>query len=308
MSETTPAQLETEALIDSWVLSLHARNLSPLTLRDYPSSARMFARWMAAQGIGARELTAARVRAWLAAEIERTSAATAASHYRHVRVWLRWLAKEEEIPANPAEGIPEPKVSRKLKPPLSDDDLAALLKACAGNGFYERRDAAIIRVLTDTGMRVSGLCGLRYDPGHPDRNDVSLAARMLRITLKGGDEHPVRIGNKTAAALDRYLRARGRHPRAALPWLWVGKRGHLGVVGVEELLRRRAAQAGVTHVYPHRFRRTFASDWLDAGGSAENLMRIAGWKSYTMVGLYTEELAVTRAHEAHDRLARGDRV
>ena len=43
---------------------------------------------------------------------------------------------------------------------LTDEDLTALIKACKGNGFRERRDEAMIRLLIDCGLRVSELIGI----------------------------------------------------------------------------------------------------------------------------------------------------
>ena len=43
--------------------------------------------------------------------------------------------------------------------------------------FLDRRDTAIMRIFIDTGIRVSGLAGLRYDPDEEDKNDVFLTQR-----------------------------------------------------------------------------------------------------------------------------------
>ncbi|MEU4720711.1 hypothetical protein AB0G06_13855 [Nonomuraea dietziae] len=112
------------------------------------------------------------------------------------------------IPSN----VEAPKTTTKVKPPLSE--LAALLEVCKGSDFISRRDTAIIRVLIDNGMRVSGPAGLRYVPDDPERNDVWLSKHMLRIVLKGGNEHLAPIGKRAAAALDRYLRSRATHSAA----------------------------------------------------------------------------------------------
>ncbi len=45
-------------------------------------------------------------------------------------------------------------------PVLSNDELRRLLKVCEGPGFAERRDMAMMRLLIDTGMRLSEIAGL----------------------------------------------------------------------------------------------------------------------------------------------------
>ena len=47
----------------------------------------------------------------------------------------------------------------------------------------------------------------------------------------------------------------------------------------------------IQNVHPHRFRRSFADSWLAAGGSADDLMHIMGWKTYDMVREYTRHAA-----------------
>jgi site-specific recombinase XerC len=43
-------------------------------------------------------------------------------------------------------------------------DMKRLLDSCAGRDFRNRRDVAIVRLFLDTGWRLAGMAGLRYDP------------------------------------------------------------------------------------------------------------------------------------------------
>jgi len=259
------------------------------------------------------DVDAAHIRAFLLSEEQRTSAASAAVHFRNIRVYFGWLANEgERENPNPMDRVEAPKVTKKAKAFFTDEELARLLKTCPGATFVDRRDTAIMRIFIDTGLRVSGLAGLRYDPDDESANDVFLAQRRLRIRLKGGDETWVPIGKKSAAALDKYIRARARHLQTSSPWLWLGVQGHntarMTDSGIRDMVGRRGEQAGIQNVHPHRFRRSFADSWLAAGGSTDDLMHITGWKTYDMVREYTEQRGIARAHNAHARLSPGDRI
>ena len=295
-------------LIDSWQLSLEAAQKSPRTITAYTGTAKRLAAWLAKQEHPAdtEQVDAPHIRAWLKAEAERTSAVSALHQYRNVRVFFGWLEKEgERLAPNPMARVTAPQAARKIKATLNGEQLAALLKACEGNGFEARRDAALVMVMVDTGCRVGGMAGMLTA-------NVTLPKRTIKVILKGGDELILPLGQKSAAAVDRYLRARARHPRARSPYLWLGVKGHgidhFGVSGIQAMLSRRGKQAGIPGLTPHFFRRTFARSWLDAGGSEFDLMQITGWKTRTMIDIYAGDLAAERARETHKRLSPGDRL
>jgi site-specific recombinase XerD len=229
-------------------------------------------------------------------------------HYRNLKAYFNWLIKEDERkPPHPMVNVDRPKVPDKPTDVLSEAQLRALLKEASGTSMPDRRDTAIMRLLMDTGLRVSSLTDLRYS-SDPDHSDVLLAQKLLRIRKKGGDIILVPIGKKAARDLDRYLRARAHHPEADSEWLWLGKQGRLQKSGIQQMLRRRGVRAGVGPIHAHQFRHTFADDWLEAGGTESDLMVIAGWSSPQMLRRYGRVAAGRRAQAAHARLSPGDRI
>jgi integrase len=56
-----------------------------------------------------------------------------------------------------------PQVPDQPVPFVSDEELAKLLKACTGSAFAPRRDAAMIRLFIDTGVRLGEMAGLTVD-------------------------------------------------------------------------------------------------------------------------------------------------
>lgn len=306
---TVPAGAPLGMLIDSWTLALEASNKATKTVRSYTDTARAFLRYLEAEDLptDAEGVTATEVRRFLIHERERTSAASAGTHFRNLRVFWNWvLSEEERSTPSPVKKEDSPQVFRKVKKYLSADDLGALLDACKGTGFEARRDTAIVRCLIDNGVRVGGLADMLVE-------DLDLKGRRIRIRLKGGDELWLPIGSKTASAIDRYLRMRAGHSKAASPWLWLGVKGrgteHFSHWGVRIMLARRGKQAEIAEkVHPHRFRGTAAHELLRAGAGEGDVQRILGWKSREMVELYTEELAEERARETHARLSPGDRI
>jgi len=158
-----------------------------------------------------------------------------------------------------------------------------------------------VRLASEALCRAEELLSLTVD-------DVDLRRGIAVIRRgKGGKARIVPFGPQTARAIDRYLRLRRSHPRAAGPALWLGHAGKaFGYSGLYVALKRRAGRAGITGFHPHRLRHTGASRWLAAGGSEGGLMAVAGWSSRDMIARYTEDTAMERAADESRRLALGD--
>jgi site-specific recombinase XerC len=63
-------------------------------------------------------------------------------------------ADEGEVTVDPFDRMKSATVPEQPVPVLRDDQLRPLLDTCSGNTFVDRRDAAIIRLFVDSGIRV----------------------------------------------------------------------------------------------------------------------------------------------------------
>ena len=90
-------------------------------------------------------------------------------------------------------GLRPPHIPDQPVPIFSGGDLARLECACAGRSFQQHRDAAVIAVLGATGMRLSELAGIRYDPADPNRSDLDLWHREITVRGKGRKTRTVKI-------------------------------------------------------------------------------------------------------------------
>jgi integrase/recombinase XerD len=240
------------------------------------------------------------VQQWIAWLLGGYSQAYARQQYRSLRQFFRWLAAEDEVP-DPMARLRAPAVRDKPVPFFTSGELSRLARACQGGTFAQRRDAAILAVFRATGIRIAELAAIRYHPDDPDRSDLDLERREIRVRGKGGKDRTVRIDHDAARRLDRYLRARARHEQAhrlAL-WLGTGGRGPLTGNGIYQMVKRRGEQAGVD-VWPHRFRHHFSHTWLDRGGAEGDLMELNGWSSQQMLARYGASARGARARRHYD--------
>lgn len=294
---------EFSTLGGSFRRDLRIRNRTDDTIRAYMESVERFSSWCRDQGLDAPgHVTREHIRVWLTEELDRVSAQTVVRHYSGVRQWFAWLLQEEEIDANPTAGIPQPSVPEKLVEVPTTDAVKAVLKACEGKGFAERRDTALILVMADGGPRSAEVIGMRVE-------DVDLDDQVVIVMGKGRRPRGVPLGRRAVAALDKYLRTRARRPDAGRDELWLGLSGPMTTSGIRQILTRRSEQAGVKPaLHPHALRHFFADGWLRHAGTESDLMRITGWKSRQMVDRYAAALGASRAREAHKRLSPGDRL
>src|SRR5687768_11320263 len=134
--------------LDSWELHLRAQNRSARTLQSYRETCEQFAAFLEAEGrpTALGEIRREDVASWIASLVARFRPSTAAVRFRSLQVFWRWAVHEDEVERSPMTGMQAPNVPDQRTPVLDSDQLRALLQACAGKGFEERRDAALLMV------------------------------------------------------------------------------------------------------------------------------------------------------------------
>jgi site-specific recombinase XerD len=281
----------------SWLRTLAGERKSPATIRGYRVAVEAFLVWCAGDANASAELTKPNVIAWLAAQHD-ASSATVRLRLTAVKQFAKWLAAEEGFDADPILAVRAPKLTQAPVADLSDNEIARMVKAAAGARLRDKRDRAMILLLAETGLRAAELLGL--EPRDVDLDRCTLLVRHG----KGGKPRRVRFSASTAAAVDRYTRARRTAVRRpAEGALWVSERGApLSYHGLATTLKERAEDAGVIGFHVHRLRHSAAVRWLRAGGSETGLMAQAGWASRDMIGRYVATASEQLAAEEFDRL------
>ena len=291
-------------LAEGWELSLRAANKSPKTIRSYLDTVRdSFGDFLVFNGYPCEvaEVHREHIEAYQAHQLARFSPNTAALRHRTLKVFFNWLVSEDEIETNPMAHVGAPNTGEVEVPVVSIDVMRALLKASGRATFDDRRDASLILMFYDTGLRLSEMAGLLVE-------DVDTGNRVLHVTGKGNKGRSVRYGEKTAVALNRYQRERAKHPKAELLGWWLASRGQLTPSGIAQMFRRRCRQAGVEAIHPHQLRHSFAASWMSNGGSEGDLMQLGGWSSREMLARYGRYTAAERALAAHQRHSPADRL
>jgi site-specific recombinase XerD len=179
-----------------------------------------------------------------------------------VSSWYDYLFDEDVIDANRFKGTRRPKVNRQRTETegLARAEARAVLYAADHDHGRERlRTAALIRLLMETGVRVTEALAARLpDLGHESGH------RTLRIVGKGDRPKTRKIPPAAAHALDAYLTHRAERAGITVQELtgplFVSSSGRrLDRKDVYDLVERIGRQAGIAGLHPHRLRRTFAT-------------------------------------------------
>ena len=201
----------------------------------------------------------------------------------------------------------KPKQDELMPPVLTKTQIGAVLDACKGDSFEDRRDTAIIRLFIATGARLSEIAGLRWTPdrAHDARRDLD--AGIVRVMGKGRRERVVHAGAKAIKALDRYERKRRQHP-AATSYQLLGRPpwtdDTIGHQPDRQGPRRPGRHPGAAraHVPPLLRPRHARGKGVQEG----DLMTLAGWRSREMLSRYAAATRADRAIAVSRRLNPGD--
>jgi site-specific recombinase XerD len=113
----------------------------------------------------------------------------------------------------------------------------------------------------------------------------------------------VPFGNASRRYLWRYLAERGNDQGP----LFLSREGlRLSISTLDGMIKRLGESAGIANCYPHRFRHTFAVNFLCNGGDAITLQQILGHSSLEMVARYVR-LSTQNIEEIHRRSSPGDK-
>lgn len=250
----------------------------------------------------------------------------------HALSCWRWLVSESLAPEHALHGVRMPSVPRNLqraKETFTDEDIDALMAACAldGEGPGETaaltlRNQALVAVLLDTGVRREELASMRVE-------GIDWERRALQVTISKTKIRVVGIGGERAPTLLR------RYVQRARPWLleiqeesnhrlgitpergplWLNRDGAaLAMVGVSELFDRLKRRAEITGpCSPHVCRRYYITRAIQAGVPLPDIARQCGVSVEVIYRHYYaategEFLARVQAGSPMDRLERQRRL
>ncbi len=253
---------------------------SPRTAEFYEADLREFARFLADRGVTeAEELGVGDVMGFRNRLLEgKRKRFTVYRKDAAVRRFLDWVRTSTDagLDFDPIEPVHQP-LDQKIV--FLEDEEAEQLLSFPANTRDRARDAAVVRLMLDTGVTVSEIRGLL-------KSDVDLEASQVRLGGPGSHLAPRtrRFSEETASAIGRYLGMRGDET----PELIVGRaaRPITTSKSLQNAIWKRCDEVGMWRVSPMVLRHTFAIRLLRRGATLNELKEALGVRDTSNIGVY----------------------
>lgn len=274
-----------------------AQRLSPHTIEDYTYTYKKFSRFLEERYSflpNIEDISSDDIIDFLAANQEVTKKTLLNYHTGLSALWT-WAVQEGICETHVVHKVPRPKPEKREIVPFTRSEILKLLSS-AQQGQHPLRDQALILFLLDTGVRAS-------EAGKIEIRDINFEEQTVLVRGKGSKERVIPFSSETAQAILAYLEERGIQPRSQkfsrTPLFASDKGRPLDRHAVRLTLYRIGNRAGVFKVYPHRFRHTFAIQFLRNGGNVYALQRLLGHSTLDMSQHYLHIVLqdVSREHE-----------
>ncbi len=255
-------------------------NTSPRTAEFYEADLKEFARFLAernvteVEGVGVGVVMEFRNRLL----DERRKRFTVYRKDAAVRRFLDWVrtSSDAELDFDPIEPMHQP-LDQQIT--FLEDDEAEQLLSFPVEERDDARDAAVIRLMLDTGVTVSEIRGLL-------RSDVDLEAAQIQLGGPGSHLAPraLRLPEETVEAVRRYLEKRDDET----PELIVGRAARPVATSksLQNAIWKRCEEVGMWRVSPMVLRHTFAVRLLRRGATLNELKEALGVRDTSNIGVY----------------------
>lgn len=185
-----------------------------------------------------------------------------------LRSFLNWAVQSDYLPDRRLPHFPQPVKEQASSPQwLNRLEQHALCRIVEQGS--NPRDMTIVKLLLNTGLRVSELCALTW-------SDIQISDKKGRLIVhhgKGSKRREIPLNKDARVALLNlgYTHHKGKNSR-----VFVGQRGAMTPRGVESTLLKYVLRTDLEKVSPHQLRHTFCKNLIDAGVSLEKVAILAG--------------------------------
>lgn len=304
MKTQTNHSLSIQKIAQGFILSVQSRKLSPHTVADYANTLNKFISHVG-EGTPFQSIDHHHVESFLRSVTGVTNK-TLLNYHIGLSSLYTWAVRERLVDTHVLRQVRPPKPERREILPFSEEDIRAMLNGLSRSKIYARpgklpsdhalpeahRMRAMILVLLDTGIRASEMTRANI-------HQIDKTNQRIQVFGKGAQERSIPLSPRTLQAIWRYLADR-EDPKPDAPLFVTSVGRAIDRTALGKMLKVLGNRAGVSNVHPHRFRHTFAIQYLRNGGDPYTLQRLLGHSTLDMVKVYLQ-LAQIDLDKAHRR-------
>lgn len=266
------------------------RRMAKGTVENYMRDLADLAGYLHNTGVdNIEDLEARGIREWQMLHLGRGEAAgTVKRRLSSVGSWVRWMRRHGLCHKDIMIKISAPRQPKRMPVFFKENEVEHLYdEGLFDDGFKGRRDALILRVLYETGVRRSELVGMK-------ESSVDFGTRAIKVLGKRSKERIIPIENELAHNISDYI-ALKRQEVGESEWLFVNKKGEqLSAAMVYNIVKRyMSLLSNADRISPHVFRHSFATHILSEGGDMMAIKELLGHESLSTTEVYTH---ITREH------------
>lgn len=202
-----------------------------------------------------------------------------------IKSFFSWLCEEEYIPKNPSTKLKFTKEPKRVRQPLTEEQLEILRQACRTD-----REKALFEFMYSTGCRLSEVVKV-------NKEDINWHEMTLNVIGKGNKEREVCFNVKAKILLKKYLATRDDDCEA----LFVTTREpihRLGGRSIERELKKISSRTEIdVSVFPHKLRHTFATNKINSEMPPHIVQKLLGHESFSTTQIYAK---VSRENILHE--------
>lgn len=282
--ETLPAVLDNMG--DRILLYLASRKIEGLSVNSVKQYGRILGRFSNALRRNVEDITTMDIRIYLA-NFSKTGVknTTLATHTDSIRRFFKWLVDEEYIERNPLNKIKTPKVEKRIREALTEEEFEILR-----TGTKTLRQKALLELFYSTGCRLEEIEQMK-------KSDIDWQRLQIKVIGKGNKQRVVFINATSQVHLKKYLMSRFDD----CEYVFATQRQPITNMDRSSIQRevkiiQKQSELSV-NVYPHLLRHTAATHWLNSGMDITTVQSILGHDNLDTTQIYAQISNSTIEHE-----------
>lgn len=263
-----------EKYIRQFIDYLKERNLSPNTIKVYQDNLEEFRQFLGKREFSIGATKRSQVRGFLFVLAEKNNQPiTRRAKLTTIRSFFRYLEDEDLIKNNPTKNLPLPKVVIKEPAFLREAEIKKLLQAVK----EDKRAEVAIRILVETGFRLSELTGISV-------GNIDASARTIKIRRKGNAEQIVPINSGLVKLLKSFV----KNKDVSAPLIANRTGGRMTQRRVAIMVQGYLKRANMDRVgiSVHSFRHSFCVRMLENKVNLKTIQILCGHKSISTTERY----------------------